>query len=447
MAVTRRAALLGITSGISAKLTAQQASEEFRVYRDMPRLLVTSNRKRLLQRERQRQSPRWRALEALLSGGARWPEPGFALALAHLTTGEERWAEQAAAWAGTAPQSTIRQVALVYDWCFPALNAAAREVCEKKLASALQPRTGPTSVAQMRDRVLAAVALADAQPQASAATLEYAVQSWWPREIVPQVQDGEAFSPPERYALFELLHAVRDNLQAELREPLSAYFKELPLRHLLSYYPAPLANGQQEYRIPYTLDKTPSDERAAVLARAAELIMIAYDNTAQESQFLQGWANNDRFVMRGSLGAPYEYLWANPYQPGLTYTKLPLALYDSAQSLLLLRSSWDEGAEWMVSDRGRVRQWRLGQVMTPTLDQLSRPVRYNDVLVLSSGPTKAWDVPVGTATCYVLGLRAGARYKASFPDKTGATLTADPGGVVEVPIESRFGWVRLQQAD
>jgi hypothetical protein len=63
----------------AAPLLAQ--SDEFRVYTDAPRLLLTPQRLRLLQREHQRDSLRWNIVDALISGGAVLPEPGFAWAL------------------------------------------------------------------------------------------------------------------------------------------------------------------------------------------------------------------------------------------------------------------------------------------------------------------------------------------------------------------------------
>ena len=34
---------------------------------------------------------------------------------------------------------------------------------------------------------------------------------------------------------------------------------------------------------------------------------------------LQGWLMHDSFMLKSTFGAPYEFLWANPYQPGLSY--------------------------------------------------------------------------------------------------------------------------------
>ena len=33
--------------------------------------------------------------------------------------------------------------------------------------------------------------------------------------------------------------------------------------------------------------------------------------------------------MRGAFGAPYEFLWANPYQPGLSYDHAPLVWHNA----------------------------------------------------------------------------------------------------------------------
>ena len=53
---------LGLILGLVASLALQAqnpADEDFHVYRDAPRLLLTAQRLRLLQRERERQSVRW----------------------------------------------------------------------------------------------------------------------------------------------------------------------------------------------------------------------------------------------------------------------------------------------------------------------------------------------------------------------------------------------------
>ena len=113
--------------------------EDFHVYRDAPRLLLTPQRLRLLQRERERQSPRWEQFDALMSGGAASTtsaaEPGFAWALYYQVTRQPAAAGKAIEWAlGDAPDaSDLRQLALVFDWCGPALTPAQSDRLAAKI--------------------------------------------------------------------------------------------------------------------------------------------------------------------------------------------------------------------------------------------------------------------------------------------------------------------------
>ena len=100
----------------------------------------------------------------------------------------------------------------------------------------------------------------------------------------------------------------------------------------------------------------------AALARAAGLSMVAYDNNGLENQFLQGWLIQDRFLMMTSFGAPYEFLWANPYQPGLSYYQLPLVFHDPNSGALFVRSGWDEDADWFGLYAGEAELFHDGHV-------------------------------------------------------------------------------------
>ena len=65
--------------------------------------------------------------------------------------------------------------------------------------------------------------------------------------------------------------------------------------------------------------------------------------------------------MRGALGAPYEFLWANPYQPGLSYHHLPTFFHDPLSGILLLRSDWEESAVWLSYNRGEMELFMDGK--------------------------------------------------------------------------------------
>ena len=73
--------------------------EEYRVYTEHPRLILTAQRLRLLKRERERDSRRWRQLDLLLKGSVRMPEPGFALALYYAVTDDSAAGKRAVDWA------------------------------------------------------------------------------------------------------------------------------------------------------------------------------------------------------------------------------------------------------------------------------------------------------------------------------------------------------------
>lgn len=130
----------------------------------------------------------------------------------------------------------------------------------------------------------------------------------------------------------EILHAIRDNVNIDLRDDVPKYFKELPSYHLHAHYPAAFPAAENEFRVPiYDCEGEP-DLRAAVLSRAADFAMVAFDTNALENQFLQGWLIHDRFLMKGMFGIVYEFLWANPYQPGLSFYHVPLLRNGKAQA-------------------------------------------------------------------------------------------------------------------
>src|SRR5271156_6852782 len=84
---------------VLAQAPAKTEDEDFHVYTDVPRLLLTKQRLRLLQRERDRHSARWLQFDALISGGAPMPEPGFSGALYYQVSKDTAAGKQAIEWA------------------------------------------------------------------------------------------------------------------------------------------------------------------------------------------------------------------------------------------------------------------------------------------------------------------------------------------------------------
>jgi len=408
--------------------------EDFHVYRDAPRLLLTAQRLRLLQRERERQSPRWEQFDSLMSGGARMAEPGFAWALYYQVTRQAAAAAKAIEWA-LGEGADLRQLALVLDWCGPALTPAQAARLAAKIQTALAKPT--SDVRGQSARALAAIALADRLPDQGNAILAEIVQKWWRTQIVPGLAAGRPVLPAEqRYALYEMLHGLRDNLRIDLRESAAAYFKNLPLAHLTGHYPAPFAGPETEFLVPVYLHDGNPDPADAAMSRASGLAMVAYDTNALDSQLLQGWLMRDRFLMRGSLGAVYEFLWANPYQPGLNYDQVPLIFHEPYTGEVFARTSWDEDATWIGYFEGRLQLFQNGRLQTLRAGSAVNPVQVGSATITTAPARDASKFRLQNGTLFVLGLAPRSDYAVEIDDQELEFLNTDAGGTLRVAASS-----------
>ncbi|MBI4889202.1 MAG: hypothetical protein HY821_01175 [Acidobacteria bacterium] len=449
---TAAAALVAACSLLAGQET------DYQVYTESPRLLLTQRRLKLLKRERERESMRWQQFEALMRGRARMSEPGFALGLWSQVSGQSSACREAAEWAvkaSTSSTSELRQVALVYDWCQAPAGEALSSLMSRKLAAALRDR--PEQPAAVSARVLAALAIADAESQLSQEFLKYSVETWWKQKMAPRLTAGENpfASRTDLYALMELLHAVRDNLRLDLREGLGKWFDELGPLQILSYYPQPWPAPENEYRVPAYIGAGEPNLREAALSRAAEMALVAFDTNAPTLQFLQGWIIQDRFLMRGEFGIGYEFLWANPYQPGLSFTYMPDLFH--ARGQLLARSSWDEDAVWFGFWNGQAQAFGQGKRIAVRMEARPAPVHLGPVRVffassglkLESGwtpETEPGEKPV-EEVAFILGLTPGTLYDVEVDNEEMFETRADPGGIVELRFRagSKAG-VRLKKS-
>jgi hypothetical protein len=177
------------------------------------------------------------------------------------------------------------------------------------------------------------------------------------------------------------------------------------------------------------------DPRAAALSRAAELAMVAYDANAVETQYLQGWLMYDRFILRDPFGAPYEFLWANPYQPGLSYFHVPLLWHDMLAGLLFARSSWEDSAQWFGYFQG-VAQW-FDQGRVTVLDpRISAPVTIGDATILFPGSVPAAIRLDEDQRAFAVGLAPGANYTLEIDGAAHGQVTSAPGGMAELQLPS-----------
>jgi hypothetical protein len=428
---------------------APAQEDSLRIDTEHPRLFLGARRLRLLRRERERQSLRWNQFHLLMAGKAPMPEPGFASALYYEVSGDAEAGKQAVAWA-LGPGNDVRQLALVFDWCQGILTEAQSKTLAAKLARGIDQTRADSSVAAVRSRFLAAVALAGQLPAVSDRVIAEIIQKWWEGQLAPVLNDGRHPLPlGDSYALLEILHAARDNLNVDLRDAAPRFFKELAMLHLLSYYPATYPAGENEYRIPATPNPTiEPDLRRAALSRAAELSMVAFDGNAPDSQILQGWLMNDNFLLRGTFGTPYEFLWANPYQPGLSYYHAPLFMHDDLFGRLFVRTSWEESASWLGYFGGQLQLFEDGQatVIDPHLDTAPLPLR--TAVILFGAHTRKFKVAVaGDEPVFVVGLKPRQTYVIEVDNEEMDEQMTDPGGILQLdlPHKAETG-VRLREA-
>lgn len=440
--------ILGFLALVVPAVAQSLQEESLHVYNEHPRLLLGQHRLQLLQKERQRRSLRWQQFELLMAGHAPMPEPGFADALYYRVAGDQKSGRTAVTWA-LGPGQDLRQLALVFDWCQDLLAPAQSKALVAKLAKGIQQTSHDRSVSAARSRALAAVALADHMQELSERELGHVIQDWWRGEMAPALLAGRAVIPREDfYALFEMLHAIRDNLNIDLRENAAAFFKTLPIYDLVSYYPATYPAPEGEYRIPATKGGGEPDVLHSAMARVAELAMVPYDTNAPETQILQGWLMHDNFLLRSTYGAPYEFLWANPYHPGLSYYLTPLVFHDELYGRLFVRSSWDESARWLGYFDGELQLFENGGVTVLNAKLASEPMSLDTAVVLFGKNAQKFQTILNEdEEVFVLGLKPHSTYDIEVDDEEMTEGKTDIGGILplKLPHKTQIG-VRLREA-
>jgi hypothetical protein len=420
---------IALSSLLLAAGTLAAADEDFHVLTDSPRLLLTKQRLRLLQRERERDSIRWQQLDALVSGGAPMPETAVAQALYYQVSGNAAAGRKAVEWALGETATDLRQLALVFDWCGRVMTEAQADRLAAKIEKSIG--TPRDDLPGQSARALAAIAIADHLKDQGESVLKPLVEDWWRSSASKNLTRGQ------EYPLMELLHVIRDNVTVDLRESAPVFFRDLPLDHLLGHYPAPFRGQDNDFMVPVFTGNGEPDPKDAVWSRAAGLAMVAFDSNYQEVQYLQGWLMQDRFTMRDGLGATYEFLWANPYQPGLSYALLPLVFHNAATGHVFARTSWEEDATWIGFFDGHLQVFRDGRLETLRSGAVLQPVRVGDAVLLSApvpesdGSTR---FKASTEATFVLGLGPRSAYDVEIDDQELAEGDTDAGGTLVIAL-------------
>jgi hypothetical protein len=450
--MTRRLACLSMLGLPAVRLSAQNRPDGFRVYSESPRLFLRPARLKLLRRERERQSLRWEQFESLWNGNAPFPEPGWTAALRYQIAQDEGAGKRAVAWAA-GPGNDVRQLALVADWCAPLLAGPDQTRVFGKLQRAIEGGP-PKTIGEARNKALAAIALNDAQPDAAEKALREVFEGFWLAAFVASLREAKSRVPnAEACAMMELLHAVRDNINFDLRDTFPKWFRDYPVIHLMAHYPAPWPASENEFRVPADreIQKSGPDITKAALSRAAELAMVAYDSNSPETQLLQGFLMNDRFLMRGTFGIPYELMWANPYQPGLSYYHVPLAQHDEIGGQLFVRSSWEDDASWIGFFEGQLQLFRDGAVTRVDPLVAHEPMDIEEATVFFGRNAKKFQVPrrktdEALDDVFIVGLEPKRAYHVEVDGEEMIEDAADPGGIIFLPGIPAGAGVRLAPA-
>lgn len=411
----------------------------YKVYTEIPRLFMPPTRVKLLRREKERRSLRWEQFELLWNGNASFPELGFAAALHYQISQDIDVGKRAVLW-GAEQGEDVRQVALIYDWCGSIITPPERGKIVPKLQKAAAGPT-PKTLVEARNKTLAAIVLSESQPAVAERALKDIYENYWMRVFIPGIRSAKGrVGNADANAMMELMHAYRDNLNYDLREGLPKWFRDYPMIHIMAHYPAPWPAEANEYRIPADPEilKSGPDLRKATLSRAAELAMVAFDTNAPETQVVQGFVMNDRFLMREGYGIPYEMMWANPYQPGLSHYHIPPALHDEIGGELFVRSSWEDDATWVGYFDGQLQLFNEGSVVRVDPKLSHEPLDLEEATVFFARDAKKFQVPERTGEdalddVFIVGLEAGKMYLIEVDLEEMREDKADPGGILFLP--------------
>jgi hypothetical protein len=413
---------------------AQSTVEEnYKAYTESPRLLLRPHRLRLLTRERERQTIRFQQFDSYLANGAAMPEAGFALALASRITGNATHCANAYAWLVKSKEADVRQKAIVYDWCLASLPEAQGAALGAQLLQSIPAVSG---VRSLRDRAFVALAIADLDAALSEKTLRETV-GHWRQKVAPGLKESMPVEAADLYPMLELMHVVRDNLEIDLRQDAPRYFIDLPLTQMLGYYPAAYPGPDNEFRVAFFSGDGEPDLNLATMLRAAELSLVALDNNAELAQSLQGWLLQDRYLLRSPLGIPYEFLWANPYQPGLTYHHLPNSFHDRRNGRLFIRNHWEEEARFLCYYDGKIQLFEDGKRKLLKVSPATPPIEMGGATILVGGqdllkPMQFELVGADREAWYVVGLRPNTVYDVEIDDEELMEERTDSGGILSL---------------
>ncbi|MDE0107873.1 MAG: hypothetical protein OXJ37_23040 [Bryobacterales bacterium] len=420
---------------------------EFRVYEEHPRLFLEPSRLQRLRNDVDRQSLRWRSLSDLVAAETAFEEQPLVDALRFQVEGAETAGRAAVAWSkrlsenGIGNAGELRQAALVYDWCYDLFDPSERAELREAMATAvssLLPQAA-LGVGLIRSAILASIAAAGDWDESEAA-LAALLGEHWRTEVMPSLRDGSIGDDGQNLiAALETGLVVRHNLESDPLQPGIDALRSLARCRLLSYYPLDIETDSGRLRWPSRYGTNEQlARRQAPLYRIAEMLLVAYESNLPEFQFLQGWIRDEGYQQTSQLVAPYEFLWVNPYLPGLTAQSSPLLAHDPIRGRIFGRSGWDLPATWLGYSEGRLELLASGELSTTTNFRGLAPIYFPEAVVVPVTPpaktTLSWEPSreqaPENAYIFLVGLRAGDTYGLKIGGRDARLVQASEGGII-----------------
>ena len=163
--------------------------------------------------------------------------------------------------------------------------------------------------------------------------------------------------------------------------------------------------------------------------------MVPFDNNSNQTLVLQGWLMHDSFLLRGTFGVTYEFLWANPYQPGLSYYHVPLVFHDDLFGRLFARSSWEENARWLGYFDGELQLFQDGKVTLLNPEISEGPLSLDEAVVYFGRNAQRFTALLQPEEdAFVLGLKPRAVYQIEVDDEELVEQSTDPGGILSLRL-------------
>ena len=279
-----------------------------------PKFFLTPQRLRRLQRERERQTQRWVNFENRVKTVPDSPERGFELALYSVISGDEDRGREAVRWDKEHTScDSRRQSLLIQNWLGDepyAEHVASQNDCGTSKTGEKQ------SIPDLRDKLMAKIAAGEKSDPAATA------------QVIQALEGGAYREGPALYAAMEFLSLMKAATRRDPREASPRFFIALPSLLLLGLKPSQIEDPEWQ-------------------THAAALALVSLDPNSDGGQFLQGWAIEDRHMLRDGPGVAYELLWADPYLPSVGYQNLDPWTLEDDTGTLLARADWTAQACWI----------------------------------------------------------------------------------------------------